>query len=116
MSTSRPKDEAVRYRVGFESKALDDLDAAFDYIMAKSRLNDQAAAWLTGLLEAGQSLELFPHGHGYARENGQLPQVLRQLCYGSHRLIYSVHDTARYVRIIRVRHAAMRPALPEELA
>jgi plasmid stabilization system protein ParE len=105
----------VRYRVGFEPRALADLEAAFDYILNESQSREQAGAWLEGLLTAGESLELLPHGHGYARENGLLPLTLRQLHYKSHRLIYSVDDTARYVRILRVRHAAMRPASTGDL-
>ena len=44
-----------------------------------------------------------------------MPGTLRQLEYGSYRMIYNVDDAARYVRILRVRHAAMRPATRREL-
>ena len=110
MSEPSSTGERAQYRVGFQPKAFADLEAAFDYILTRSGSAEQARQWLTGLLDAGHSLERFPNSHGYARENGLLPYPLRQLIYGAYRLIYSVDEDARYVRILRVRHAARRSA------
>ena len=103
------------YRVIFLDRALGDLDAAFDYILNESQSKEVAVAWLEGVIAAADSLEVFPHRCGYAREDGLLPQTLRQLIHDSYRLIYSVDDRTRIVRVYRVRHAAMRPATRRDL-
>ena len=104
-----------RYDVSWGDRALDDLDAIFDYIAVQSQSKERATAWLEGVVDAKQVLADVPNGFGFARENGTMPTTLRQLIYGSHRLIYTVDEAARLVIILRVRHAAMRPASRDDL-
>ena len=104
------------YRAFFGDRALEDLETTFDYIFNESQSKETATAWLEGVIDSKEVLADMPYGFGFAREDGVLPRTpLRQLIYGSYRLIYSVDDDARRVRILRVRHAAMRPATRRDL-
>lgn len=94
----------MRYRVIFRPKARDEALAAADYI-ALHGSPESARRWYEGLEAAIASLESMPAACGYARESEAFPGVeLRQLIYGSHRLIFEIRK--REVHILRVRHAA----------
>ena len=115
MSSPSSGNGSRQYRVAFLPRSLEDVDAGFDYIAQASGSYEIALRWLQRIMNAGHSLELFPHRFAFAVENGVLPIPLRQVVIDSHRLIYSVDDATHYARILRVRHAAMRPATRRDL-
>lgn len=81
------------------------LDAA-RYIARHSPRN--ASRWYSGLERAIESLSLFPHRCAVAPEAAYLGQQLRHYLYKSHRIIFAIDDVTRTVRILHVRHSAMR--------
>ena|ERR1700722_6556697 len=67
-----------------------------------------AARWFERLNEAVDSLDLFPHRCGRARESDFLRLDLRQYIYGSYRIVFSIEEEAKIVRILYIRHGAQR--------
>jgi plasmid stabilization system protein ParE len=95
------------YRVVFEANALEDGHKAADYIALKSEAS--AVAWFEGLQNAIASLASMPTRCGLARENKDVGEPLRQFIYHSHRIVFQVDEEIAVVRILFIRHAAMRP-------
>jgi plasmid stabilization system protein ParE len=95
------------YRVVFEANVLEDAFEAADYIASKSKARSDA--WFEGLRNAVASLTSMPTRCGFARENKDVGEPLRQFIYHSHRIVFQVDEEMAVVRILFIRHAAMRP-------
>lgn len=92
----------MTFEILFHTAARDEAKDAARYIREEG---GEAAAerWLDGLIEKIGSLREHPHRCGYAREHEHGGEdELRQLLYGSHRVIYTV--IGERVHILRVRH------------
>ena len=96
----------MRYRVIFRAEARAEALEAAKYIREVSGPST-ALKWYEGLESVVNALEEMPHRHAFARENGLVAGVeLRQVVYGSHRLIFMVQDDV--VHVLHVRHASRR--------
>ncbi len=93
------------WRVLIEDSAFRDVESVRDWIAHDSP--DAANRWVDGLILAVDSLERFPRGHPRALEQDVFEGEIRQMLYHSHRVIYKVDEPV--VRILHVRHSAMRP-------
>jgi len=100
----------MKYVVIIQPRAESDIDQAAEWIAQDSPTN--AARWYDGLTKAIFSLQDFPARCSVAPENGTFPGVIRQLLYGSYRILFTVKDDA--VHVLHVRHGARSPAGPEE--
>ncbi len=98
----------MRYTVIFRAEARDEALDAADYI-AEHGSHEAALRWYEGLEAAIRSLETMPAHCPHARERDAFPGIeLRQLLFGSHRLIFTIR--AREVHVLHIRHAAQANA------
>lgn len=97
---------ASRYEVFFEPDAQAEALSAARYIALDSPRN--ASRWYKGLERAIESLALFPHRCAIAPESKYLGRELRHYIYKSHRVIFEIDENEAIVRILHVRHGAMR--------
>jgi plasmid stabilization system protein ParE len=100
----------VKYKVVIAPPAVEDAVEAWRYIA----LDSHAAAdrWYAGLLHAIDSLGAHPRRHRRARESASFAFEIRQMVYGSHRVLYTI--VGHEVRVIHIRHAARRDLIPNE--
>lgn len=101
----------MRFRVVITNRALDDLRDIRNFIAKRSPVN--AERFLHRLLGEFDVLETLPDSFRTAPENDAVPYTLRQLIVKPYRILYRV--TGRRVEILHIRHAARRPAAPDEL-
>ena len=103
------------YRVVIQPPAKLDIDAAFTYLALRSM--PAAEKWLDGLEDAIRSLGRFPQRCGLAPESAEFPEEIRQLLYGrrggTYRVLFVIRR--RTVRVLHVRHGAMRPMRRDEI-
>lgn len=97
----------MSFRVSIAPAAFIEVEAIFDFIRADSPL--EAGRWLDGLLSAVDALGTFPRRCRRVPEAAKRHREIRQLLYGSHRVIFRIVD--REVRILHVRHTARRPRM-----
>ena len=92
----------MTFEILFHPEARDEAKAAARYIREEGG-EEAAERWLSGLIEKIGSLCEHPHRCGYAREHQHGGEdELRQLLYGSYRVIYTV--IGERVHVLRVRH------------
>ena len=103
------------YRVEFTPDARQDILDHAQYIAGQEHNNTYALAWYEGMYAAVMSLKEMPQRCPMARENDAFEQEIRQLVYGSHRAIFSMHDDQGLVAIHRVWHTSRRNAQPEQM-
>jgi plasmid stabilization system protein ParE len=106
----------MKYEVFLTDRALQDLDAAFEWY--KANAPEVAGRWYNGFLDALQSLEENPALHALARENHLFPVEVRNLLYGvgrrkTHRAIFVIRPDKVVVEAIR--HFSQRDIIPEDL-
>lgn len=101
----------MTYAIWFSPTARAEILEAFEYIRSDQHAPLNAARWLDGIIEAITTLAEFPESHALARESDEFEQVLRQLVFKSHRIVFDVAGTT--VRIHRVIHTA-RPSMGPE--
>jgi plasmid stabilization system protein ParE len=104
----------MTYVVAVTPAAEADIASAFSYIHERAPLNAQR--WVEALYKSIDDLEFMPNRCAKAREAEAVGEDLRQLVFKSHRVIFKFSKSEKVVRILRVRHAAMLPLSPEELA
>ncbi len=92
-------------------QAKQDIKAAYLYIRADAP--EAARRWRIRLLELVRTLSAFSDRHEIAAEGREAGVELRQMLYGSYRVLYTVEAEAVHVHALR--HGARRPILPEEL-
>jgi|GEM_PF-4106632 len=68
------------------------MEAQEIWLYLLGRNSDYAERWQKGLEEAVVSLETFPRRCSLAPENYSFPYELRQLLYGSYRLLFTLID------------------------
>jgi hypothetical protein len=79
---------AETYRILLQPEAVEGMESAYAYIEQDSPHRTQQ--WATGLIEAIQTLDVFPGRCPLAPENDYFPQEIRQLLYGRGRQVYRV--------------------------
>jgi plasmid stabilization system protein ParE len=95
-----------RYEVIVTPEAEAGIVNAFEYINERSPEN--ASRWLRGLYGKIDTLEQMPARCALARENEYFEDVLRQLLFKSHRIVFRVEEADRIVRVLYVRHGKQR--------
>lgn len=96
----------MSHKVVLDAEAAREAEEAYPYIAR--RAPDAAARWYDRLLEAMWSLAEFPRRHPLAPEDAFFPEEIRHLEYGNYRVLYTIQDAPKVVRILPVRHAARR--------
>lgn len=100
-----------RFEVLVSAPAEAEIEAAYLHIRQDAPAN--AAKWRGGLVDAAATLETFPERCRLAPENGAFELEIRQLVYGSYRLLFTVREKA--VVILHVRHGAQEWMKPEDV-
>ncbi len=96
------------YHVELSTRALHDLDVLY----FEKNVEESRAAWLwfNGLQDAVDSLESLPNRCPIAPESKTAGRELRQLLYGDkphvYRIIFSVDEGLRMVKVFHIRHGA----------
>jgi plasmid stabilization system protein ParE len=96
-----------RYEVVVTPEAELDIVAAFRYIRERSPVN--AERWLRALYAGIGTLEGSPSRCARAPESEYFDEVLRQMVFKSHRVIFRIEEPQRVVRILHFRHGRQRP-------
>ena len=95
----------MAFRIDLTPQARDDACNAFEYIQTSSRR--AADKWFSGLFRAIKSLEEMPYRCPSIPETQELKRPLRQLLFGTYRIIFEVtevDDKVPTVKIIRIWH------------
>ncbi len=74
---------------------------------------EAAQKWVRSILQKIYRLANFPEAYPLALENHTHERELRQMAFGSYRVIFWI--TGESVTVLSVRHAARRPHPPGEL-
>lgn len=98
----------MKYKVEFTEGAQAEADA--EYLWIAERAPAAAIRWFNGLEDEIAALERYPKRCGVAPESFAFRQEIRQLIYGSYRVLFTIER--RTVRILHVRHAAMKDLRP----
>ena len=94
----------MKFLVEISPFAIQNAVAAFEYIALDSP--DRAVAWYQGLIAAIDTLSSLPRRCRKAPESEALTVDVRQLMYGSHRILFTIEGDR--VRVHAIRHAARR--------
>ena len=94
----------MSYRVEITARAEAEVREAFEYISADAP--GRAQDWRKGLYAVADTLERFPERCGRAPEDDSTEFEVRQLLYGSYRILFTIEKDAVY--ILHVRHGARR--------
>lgn len=97
-----------RFQVVLQPEAIEGMESAYHFIEAQSP--NAADKWLTGLIEAVESLASFPNRCPVAPENDVFEREIRQLLYGRRNRIYRILFTidADTVHVLHIRHGSQR--------
>ena len=101
----------MKWRVVFTPGAERDARDALDYIAARSPLH--AERWFARLRTAINRLQTLPTRCPRAPEAALFAEEIRQVVFGSYRILYVIRK--RTVVIVHIRHGARRPATGDEL-
>ncbi len=101
----------MRYSVELTEPAQQNIQEAYDWIDAESHA--AANGWIDGLLGTIESLTTFPLRCPLAPESADHPEEIRQIFYGSYRILFVVRTPKVYV--LHVRHSSRSRARQEEL-
>jgi plasmid stabilization system protein ParE len=96
----------MKYVVIVTPEAQSNIASAYEYIAERSPLN--AAGWLRDIYLQIVGLEEFPRRFGEAREQPHFAEEIRQFVFKSHRVIFTIEDSAGTIHIVYVRHGKMR--------
>jgi plasmid stabilization system protein ParE len=101
----------VTFRIEFTDAA--DMEVQDTFLWLLGRSPEQADRWQAGLEQAVNSLTQFPGRCPLAPESDAFAVPVRQLLYGSYRVLFTLVDSdddgaPDTVRILHVRHGARR--------
>jgi len=102
----------MKYHVEITEPADVDLEEAYCWIR-DNHSPTRAAKWREGLYAKVDTLERMPERCGFAPENDWCDFELRQLLYGSYRILFTIR--ADRVFVLHIRHGARRFVSPDEL-
>jgi plasmid stabilization system protein ParE len=94
----------VKFRVEVSPPAVEDAIGAWRFIADDSPA--AADRWYHGLMQAIDSLDTHPRRCRRARESAEFDVEVRQLIYGSHRVLFSIQEDR--VLVLHIRHTARR--------
>lgn len=101
----------MAYRVELARRAERDIEEAFEFIRSRAPLN--ALRWREGLQQRLRILETRPDAFGFAPENADSHNEVRQILFGVYRILYTIRGDV--VFIIAVRHGARLHLTGEEI-
>ncbi|MGO8673957.1 MAG: type II toxin-antitoxin system RelE/ParE family toxin [Capsulimonadaceae bacterium] len=97
---------ADEYRIILQPEAYDGMESAYAYIERESPAS--AHKWAVGLMDAINSLDMFPARCPLAPESELFRHEIRQLLYGkgrnAYRILFTIQGDA--VSILHIRHGA----------
>lgn len=93
-----------RYKVVIDDAALDDLLDIYNYIRASAP--DTAAEFIARLVADCHKLDLFPYGHQQRPPSKRVRKPLWQRPFENYRIIYTIFEQHRVVRVLGVQHGA----------
>lgn len=99
----------MKYQVIIADSAIDSAMEAYAFIHADSP--EHANIWFDGLLFAIDSLERYPKRCRVAPEAATFGEEIRQLRYGSYRVLFTIRD--REIRVFHVRHGSRSTLRPD---
>ncbi len=100
----------MKHSVEITEPAERELEEAYCWIR-DNYSSARAARWRQGLYTKVDTLEQMPQRCGFAPENDWCDIELRQLLYGSYRILFTIYDTRVFV--LHIRHGA-RPFFGHE--
>ncbi len=92
------------YRVRYTPEAYSDLQEIFDYIKISSPQN--APEMIRKLMEAADSLDIFPHRYRPPRNMGKVDREIRSMPVPPFLMRYRIEEGSRAVVILSIRHGA----------
>ena len=96
----------TRYRILLAKRAASDLESISDYIAQDSPAN--AAKMVARILDAIELLKIFPHRNVLEGQHSKIRHPVRTLPVQSYIIFFRVDDARQAVRVLRIRHGAMR--------
>jgi plasmid stabilization system protein ParE len=103
----------MQYEVCVAGQVEKQIEEVADYISSKSS-PETAKRWTCAVRERMSRLKSFPFKHGLAPEAFDLGIQLRQIVFGSYRVLYTVTD--KTVNVIMLRHSARQPIELDDLS
>ncbi|MFM9958652.1 MAG: type II toxin-antitoxin system RelE/ParE family toxin [Phycisphaerales bacterium] len=100
----------MKHRVIIEAQAASDIREAARWI-AEQGAPLNAARWIDGIESAIDSLASMPERCPLAPESAAFDLAIRQLMFGSHRILFVAKSGL--VHVLHVRHGARLPWLPK---
>ena|SRR6266545_2957239 len=93
------------YLVEILPRAIKDIDKAYQWGQQQQRWTTaQMQQWHAGLWRAIFSLEQMPERCALAPENDDFNHEIRQLLYGSYRILFTIQDDV--VKVLHVKHGS----------
>ncbi len=83
-----------------------ELEEAYRFIWEESP--ERAARWRERPLSKAETLSRLPQSCSLAPENDAFPEEIRQLLYGSYRLLFTILEAKCQVHVIHIRHGKRR--------
>ena len=96
----------MAYEIEVSPRAAADVDAIVDYISKDSI--DAAIRWKELLFRKLDGFVLFPQSCPYAPENTDRAIEIRQAVFGNYRILFTIVESEKLVRVLTVRHGARR--------
>ena len=96
----------TRYRILLAKRAASDLEQISNYIAQESPAN--AAKMVNRILDAIELLKIFPHRNVMEGQHPKIRNPVRTLPVQSYIIFFRVDDSQQAVRILRIRHGAMK--------
>ena len=101
------------YRIILQPEAVEGMESAYRWIEADSP--QRAHKWAKGLMDAIESLKVFPNRCPLAPENDVFEKEIRQHLYGKrggvYRILFTIKEDA--VNVLYIRHSAHQWITPE---
>jgi plasmid stabilization system protein ParE len=98
-----------RYRVNYSLRAAEQIHEIIAYIEQNSPVN--AAKMTERIIEAIESLDLFPHRFNLTRNPAALGESIRSLSVRPYLIRYQINESNLTVTIVSIRHGARLPGL-----
>ena len=97
----------MAYRVELTFRAFDDLDRL--YLITEAAGSEQASVWFNGLQVAIFSLSEYPARCPVTPESKALPHLLYGRGRHVYRVIFTIDENAKVVKVTHIRHGAQQP-------
>ena len=99
----------MKYRVVILPSAEEQIDSYINYIACTRREPINARKVLVKIRQSVDRIELFPNAAPYAPENDHRPYVIRMTVVAGCRLLFTVDEDTKTVRVIGFRHNRQMP-------